>query len=134
MICHQGRVFKDGGLNIAYNMKIIEPQKGKAVKDEQTQKVVNFVIQFAIHRIHPNRIILFGSRGRERAGKYSDIDLAFEFDPMKDGKQWAAFCINLMEEVPTLLPIDLVNMNEISEKFRAKIIQEGVVVYQKVQK
>ncbi|MFI4957496.1 MAG: nucleotidyltransferase family protein [Gammaproteobacteria bacterium] len=97
--------------------------------DETTQKVVNFVTLLANELIHPRKIILFGSRARGDARQTSDVDIAFDFDPDQYQQHWSRFCLNIEENAPTLLSIDLINMNEISSAFSEKIRAEGIVVY-----
>lgn len=102
--------------------------------DKHTQAVIDHVVKHAVVGLAPSRIILFGSRARGDAGQYSDFDIAFEFDPVKYGKHWGAFCVEMLEQAPTLLSMDLVDMNDISEAFKTKINQEGIIVYSRDKK
>lgn len=104
------------------------------MQDDSTQRLIDFVIQFAVNRLHPRQIILFGSRARGDAHQYSDFDMAFDFDPVQYQREWGSFCVELTEQAPTLLPMDLVNMSEISDEFKAKIHSEGVIIYNKDKK
>lgn len=93
------------------------------------QELIEFIIARARITVDPRFIILFGSRGRGDARETSDYDIAFDFAAELNHDDWARFCIELQEDAPTLLHMDLVNMNEIDARFRAKILSEGKVVY-----
>lgn len=94
------------------------------------QQVIASIVNHACQTIEPKSIYLFGSRARFDAYENSDYDFAFEFD-IKQHEKWVRFVLEAEENVPTLLPIDLVNMNEISPAFREKISQEGTLVFKR---
>jgi predicted nucleotidyltransferase len=97
--------------------------------DDSTQKLIRYLVALAKERLNVRAVILFGSRARGDARPKSDYDLAFDFNKDQYARNWGAFCIEAQENAPTLLPMDLVNMNEISKEFADKIHQEGIVVY-----
>jgi predicted nucleotidyltransferase len=99
--------------------------------DRSTQKVFDFVIKLANEHLHPDEIILFGSRARGNARQTSDYDLAFNFNAGQYQKHWGRFCLDVKENAPTLLSFDLVNLNEVSDEFIKKIREEGITIYQK---
>jgi uncharacterized protein len=72
-------------------------------------------------------IRLFGSRAIGDAGPRSDIDLAVEA-PDATRRQWIDITL-MVEDAETLLRIDLVRLEEASPALRARILQEGVVLY-----
>ncbi|MFA6037376.1 MAG: nucleotidyltransferase domain-containing protein [Legionellales bacterium] len=94
------------------------------------QRVITSIIDQACQAIEPKSIYLFGSRARFNAYENSDYDFAFEFDA-KQYEKWIRFVFEAEEKVPTLLPLDLVNMNEISPAFREKISQEGKLIFKR---
>jgi predicted nucleotidyltransferase len=100
------------------------------MKSQNNSDLIDYIVALARQYLYPSRIILFGSRARGDARPKSDYDFAFEFDAKKSGSNWSTFSIEAQENAPTLLPMDLVNMNEISDEFMSKIHQEGIVVYQ----
>jgi uncharacterized protein len=78
-------------------------------------------------RSEVRRVILFGSRARGDAGEKSDIDLAVAA-PRATKRQWLEI-IRLAEESETLLTLQLVRMEEISEELKNRIEREGKVLY-----
>ncbi len=79
--------------------------------------------------IAPNKVILFGSRARGDAKRYSDFDVAFEF-PKENESKWGAFCVEAQEELPTLLSFDLINLREASRELLSSITKEGIILYE----
>ncbi len=70
-------------------------------------------------------IRLFGSRARGTAGARSDIDLAIEIDGSVD---WSRLWLEV-EDYPTLLEIDLVQMDQVTGAFKCRIERDGKVLY-----
>jgi predicted nucleotidyltransferase len=97
--------------------------------DDSTKTVTNYLVGLAKERLGVHEVILFGSRARGDARPKSDYDVAFRFDKDPNAHHWGAFCLEAQENAPTLLPMDLVNLNEVSTEFASKIRQEGIVVY-----
>lgn len=81
--------------------------KSRKNLDPSVQEVIDYLIATAREYIHPDTIILFGSRARGDARPKSDYDLAFEFDSKKHSHDWSAFCLEVQENAPTLLPLNL---------------------------
>jgi uncharacterized protein len=75
------------------------------------------------------RVILFGSRARGDAGERSDIDLSIEA-PDIHGRQWLEM-VFLLEEIDTLLPIDVVRWEDAPDTLKRKIQTEGMVLYER---
>ncbi|OGQ08239.1 MAG: hypothetical protein A3G32_08865 [Deltaproteobacteria bacterium RIFCSPLOWO2_12_FULL_40_28] len=74
----------------------------------------------------PKRIILYGSRARGDYSPTSDIDLAIE-----GGKNWPKLKAYFEEQGLTLLPIDLVCLEEAEMALKERILKEGCVLYEK---
>ena len=89
------------------------------------------LVQALAIRPEVQRIILFGSRARGDAVIRSDIDLAIEA-PDATRRQWLELTI-LVEEAQTLLPIDLVRLEETSPALREQILAEGKTLYDRAQ-
>jgi predicted nucleotidyltransferase len=75
------------------------------------------------------RVVLFGSRARGDAEERSDIDLAI-VAPRATPRQWLEISFRL-EEVDTLLPIDIVRWQEASSALKARIAAEGKILYER---
>jgi predicted nucleotidyltransferase len=75
------------------------------------------------------RAILFGSRARGDAEERSDIDISVEAPDVPD-RQWLEF-IFLLEEIDTLLPIDVVRWENAPDTLKRKIQTEGIVLYER---
>ena len=89
------------------------------------QHVIEEIIDAArAHGIH--KLILFGSRAKNRHSRASDIDLAVY------GGDAAGFAAEAEESVQTLLRFDITDMSGcISPDFRRQI-EEGIVLYEKI--
>jgi uncharacterized protein len=66
-------------------------------------------------------ILLFGSRARGDHQERSDIDLAVEC-PDASVQEWQAV-LDIIEEAPTLLPIDCVCLETASEDLKRSILK-----------
>ena len=78
---------------------------------------------------HVRRVWLFGSRARGDADEHSDIDLAVEA-PAADRREWLDIC-RRVEEAETLLPIDVVRLEEAPDPLRNAIEKEGEVLFER---
>ena len=80
---------------------------------------------------HPEvtKVIVFGSRARGDAEERSDIDLAI-VAPAATPRQWLDIVFAL-EEMDTLLSIDVVRWAEASPALKARIAAEGKVLYER---
>ena len=63
------------------------------------------------------QLFLFGSRAREIHDERSDIDIGILTDSKISGKNWLSIQEKL-EQIPTLLKIDLVDFNAVDEEFK----------------
>ena len=80
------------------------------------------------HAIH--KIVVFGSRARADSKLTSDIDLAVF--PAPDFKSKGRF-VSEIEDIDTLLKVDIVFVNENTEqKLLDNIMREGVVIYERL--
>lgn len=85
------------------------------------------IVEEAGRRLVLKRVVLFGSRARGDHRADSDLDLAFEHT--SDNAAWADFTTRVQELAPTLIDIDLVDLNGMSAEMRARVINEGRVLY-----
>lgn len=68
------------------------------------------------------RVFLFGSRARGMYDEKSDIDIGILSDTRISGKQWMTIQEKL-EQIPTLLKIDIVDFNTVDEGFKASALK-----------
>jgi hypothetical protein len=73
------------------------------------------------------RVFLFGSRARGDAREDSDIDLAF--DHRSSQATWAEFVNTMREQAPTLLDLDLIDLDQATPELRARILAEGRLIH-----
>lgn len=86
------------------------------------QALIEMARQYGIERL-----ILFGSRARGDNKERSDIDLAVS------GGNISAFAAAADEELPTLLLLDVVNLDvAVDEDLLQSIKREGIVLYEKI--
>jgi predicted nucleotidyltransferase len=81
---------------------------------------------------HPEveRIWLFGSRARRDNFERSDIDFAIEA-PGMDRVEWLGLSLDFEDEAPTLLGIDLLRLEEVSDELRRRIQDEGTLLHER---
>lgn len=75
------------------------------------------------------KIILFGSRAKKDADERSDFDIAI-ICPAISNREWLELCEHI-DDLPTLLTIDLVRFDTASDELKNRILQEGKVLYEK---
>ncbi|HHV62701.1 MAG TPA: nucleotidyltransferase domain-containing protein [Firmicutes bacterium] len=73
------------------------------------------------------RVILFGSRAREDARSRSDIDLAIDA-PSDSISLWERV-MEIGDSLETLLPVDIVFLEQAPPGLAERIRAEGVVIY-----
>ncbi|MBM4160397.1 MAG: nucleotidyltransferase domain-containing protein [Ignavibacteria bacterium] len=83
------------------------------------------VVDAIVRHASPRKIIIYGSRARGDFSPTSDIDIALE----TDNKNFIKNVI--VDEVRTLLKIDIVDLDEVNDELRPEIVREGVIIYEK---
>ena len=76
-----------------------------------------------------DRVLLFGSRARGDADERSDFDIAIDAPHLSRG-EWVDI-LHAAEDAETLLQIQLVDLREAGDKFRARVESEGIVLYER---
>lgn len=74
-----------------------------------------------------DRVVLFGSRARGGTRERSDIDVAVDA-PRADARAWDRIRTSV-DQMPTLLRIDLIRLDRASPEFRDEILRDGVVLF-----
>ena len=91
--------------------------------------LVEAIQALVVDAVHPDAILLFGSRARGDADDRSDIDLAVKAPAVSD-EDWLKLLGKVEEQPWTLLHVDLVRWEESSPRLREAIAREGVVLYE----
>lgn len=89
---------------------------------------VQDVVDAAVARLAPERVILFGSRARGDGEATSDYDLAVDAPGLPE-PQWARFVLDAQEGFGALLDLDLVRLDQADPGLRARIENEGQLLY-----
>jgi predicted nucleotidyltransferase len=90
------------------------------------ERAVRAIVAQAAQALALRRVYLFGSRSRGDARSDSDIDLAFEHDSPRAA--WSGFVNHMRDEAPTLLDLDLVDLAQVGNELRVKILKEGRLI------
>lgn len=77
------------------------------------------------------KVIVFGSRAIGDNDPRSDLDLAI-FCPRLGAHEWATI-LNRLDVAPTLIRLDIHRFETLSAEFRAAILREGKVIYERPQ-
>lgn len=91
--------------------------------------IETLVVDAIVRRIQPQRIFLFGSRARGDAAERADYDFAIDDENMTSAQ--LAQIRTDVEELSTLLAIDIVWMNRANMILQQRILGEGKVIYAK---
>ncbi len=92
-------------------------------------KSIQKLIQLIISYINPESIILFGSRARGDFRQNSDFDIAVKKANL-DQHHWADLLVKVDEEPITLLKVDLLHYEDLSDSYKKNIDQEGILIYE----
>ena len=79
---------------------------------------------------HVEKVILFSSRARGDEEERSDIDLAVAGSHISK-EEWREMRDYIEEKARTLLFIDVVRLEYVSEKLRENIQREGITLYER---
>ena len=100
-------------------------------QDLQQQKVLDFLKRKALQEPCIFSLILFGSRARGDSHLRSDYDVAV-LAPDWNHEAWSKWALEVREEFPSLVGIDLVWIQpQISKELSQKIQSEGKEIYVK---
>jgi len=96
---------------------------------------VEHVVKIIAEAVHPQKIILFGSRARGKARPDSDLDLVIIYEGEKSKRQVKLDIHRLLE--PASLPMDLfvltpeelLRQRHVANTLAREIAERGVTVY-----
>lgn len=90
---------------------------------------VQRVIDRGVRDLNPERIVIFGSRGRGDSHPTSDFDIAFF--GVENISAWPHFAADMIYEPPTLYHLDVMRYEMIPPEMQASVDEDGKVVYQR---
>jgi len=96
--------------------------------DPREREILDKTIAILRDSLSPRRILLFGSRARERHTQGADFDIAVDH-PQPQFRQ-ARKILESINECAGLHKIDVVYLPDVDEGFRAMILQTGRVIYE----
>ncbi|MBI3393322.1 MAG: nucleotidyltransferase domain-containing protein [Nitrospirae bacterium] len=96
-------------------------------RTRSTEDLLREIVDVVVSRVHPKRIILFGSRASGRARAYADFDLAVEGVAMDARTE--RLLKETLDEKAGIFTVDLVVLDKVEPEFREIVIQTGRVVY-----
>jgi predicted nucleotidyltransferase len=103
-------------------------RQNRAERDSPVPDFVQEVVDAAVARLAPERVILFGSRARGDAEATSDYDLAIDAPGLAE-PQWARFVLDAKDGFGALLELDLVRLDQADHRLRERIENEGQLLY-----
>jgi len=92
------------------------------------EKNITEIINTTTKLVQPDQIILFGSRARGVAHRYSDYDIALvgvDMDHRTERRLKEA-----LDERLGIFTVDLIDMSKVDPEFKEIIIRSGVVIYE----
>ena len=102
-------------------------------KGDRVQFVITKLVEHISAFPSVQKIILYGSRAKGTHTTFSDIDIAVA--GVKDRREWLhILCLADVEDnrVPTLLKIDLVQLEHVDPAVQQSIMDEGQILYERI--
>jgi len=101
------------------------------------EDIVEVMVRRIVERFHPLRVLLFGSRARGEARKWSDVDLLVVLPEVMDKRKTTVEILRVLGDLPVSKDIIVTTPEEISRRghligsvLRAAL-KEGKVVYER---
>lgn len=92
-------------------------------------ELIQIIAEKMSHYASVEKVILFGSRARGDFEERSDVDVAI-LCPGATDEEWLQMELQ-MEEIPTLLKIDLVRLDTAAKSLQDVVNKEGIIVYER---
>ena len=100
-----------------------------AIKENAVEEKIVESLKAHRDKLRGHKIVLFGSRARGSANRLSDFDIAV--DGAKPLDLTTFFEIeHSLHQLPTLYPVDWIDLNRASPKLREIARREGRVIYE----
>jgi len=98
--------------------------------EDRIARVVADVVARASRMLDAERVWLFGSHARGTATSGSDIDIALRVPPAAR-RRWPEFVLECEDEVPALVDLDLVDLDDCDPNLASEIAATGRIVYER---
>ena len=102
-----------------------------------TEPIVSTMVDRIVARFQPSRILLFGSRARGTANRWSDVDLLVVMEEVTDKRRSAVEMGRVLSDLPVSKDIIVTTPEEIARRghlvgsvLRAAI-RDGKIVYER---
>ncbi len=109
--------------------KMVQPKRAAAGQLMEFEENITEIIHTITAAVQPERIILFGSRVRGVAHRYSDYDIALEGVNMEHRVERRLR--EALNERLGIFAVDLIDIDKVDPEFKELIVQNGVVIYEK---
>ena len=93
------------------------------------EKKLDNIVNILVEELNPERLILFGSRGKGNSFPNSDYDIAIDTKRIEFRRK--RILKDKLEVILGLYKLDLVFLNEVEKKFREIILKTGRVIYER---
>jgi len=113
------------GPDVSLILRLMPQLEMSARESEVLQKAVAILTE----ELHPNRIILFGSRAEGRNLRASDFDLAVDAVRPLEGRAYQIS--EVINDAIGLYSVDIVYLPDVDPGFRDLILSTGKVVYER---
>lgn len=96
---------------------------------EREEEVLNMVIEIIKKYLVPTKIILFGSRAKNKSKTSTDFDIAVD----KEMKNLTLHrkIMEEIEKIAGLYKIDLIYLNSVDKDFKEIILKTGKIAYER---
>lgn len=96
---------------------------------QRENEILNKVVEILKKYISPNKIILFGSRAKQRFCRHSDFDIAVDKEKLDIRTERT---INEeIEKISGLYKVDIVFLNSVDNSFKNIILKTGEIIYER---
>lgn len=102
-----------------------------------SEDIVRTMVERIVERFRPLRIVLFGSRARGEAGRWSDVDLLVVLPNGTDKRQAAVEILRALGDLPACKDIVVTTPEEIERRGQLvgtvlrPALREGKVLYER---
>ena len=99
--------------------------------------VVQVMVERIVRQFRPVRIILFGSRARGEAGRWSDVDLLVGLPEVTDKRQAMVATLRALSDLPVCKDVVVTTPEEIARRGHLvgdvlrSALREGKVLYER---